>query len=86
MLKKQRCPHTGIVNYYVASEPKLSVACVFERRGRIVWLCHLSETGGRATTVAEAEGAVRDALAAPADRRSGSASDLGRADAAIPTV
>lgn len=85
MLKKQRCPHTGIVNYFVDSDPKLSVACVYERRGGLVWLCHLSETGGRATTVAEAECAVREALAAPAERAC-LASDGRRVDAARPAL
>lgn len=86
MLKTQRCPHTGIVNYFVDSEPKLSVACVFERRGGLVWLCHLSETGGRATTVTEAECAVREALAAPADRCPDLASDRRRVEATRPAV
>jgi len=86
VLKKQRCPHTGIVNYFVDSDPKLSVACVYERRGGMVWLCHLSETGGRATTVTEAEYAVREALTASAELRPDLASDRRRIAAARPAL
>lgn len=68
MLDKRRCPHTGIVNYFVPDEPRFAVACVYERRDGLVWLCHLSETRGRATSIAEAELAVRDALATASDR------------------
>jgi len=68
VLNKRRCPHTGIVNYFVPDEPRLSVACVYERHDGLVWLCHLSETGGRASSIVEAEVALREALAGASGR------------------
>ncbi len=34
MLSKQRCPHTGIVNYFTESDPFVSIASIVESSGK----------------------------------------------------
>jgi hypothetical protein len=67
MLTKTRCPHTGVVNFFTAADPLLSVGSVAKAgvSSRFAWRCYLGdEAGGLATDISVAEAHLRRAIAA----------------------
>ena len=48
MLSMKRCPHTGVVNYFDASEPLFAVGSVMKARGRksYDWRCYAADGDG----------------------------------------
>jgi hypothetical protein len=70
VLTKTRCPHTGVVNFYTAADPLLSVGSVAKAgaSARFAWHCYLAdEAGGLATDISVAEAHLRRAIAARRD-------------------
>ena len=66
MISKHRCPHTGIVNFFVNSDPLLAVGSISEiaTPGQYAWRCYLdSETSGLASNARLAEAKLRRAIA-----------------------
>lgn len=58
MLSKRRCPHTGVVNFFFATDPYLAVGSVVkgERTGYL-WRCYTDpcETAGSVADMKTAE-------------------------------
>jgi len=58
MLSKRRCPHTGVVNFYFADDPHLSVGSVVKAdRAGYLWRCYTDPCAGTgaATDIKAAE-------------------------------
>jgi hypothetical protein len=72
-LFKQRCPHTGVVNFFTAADPLLAAGSIVERgSSRFVWHCHLDdEHSGAAGDAARAEAELRWAIAQGCPARRG---------------
>ncbi len=73
MLSKQRCPHTGIVNFFTQIDPFLSVGSIMkqaDREGAYCWRWYgASRTiTGIASDMRSAENLLRDAYSHRADR------------------
>jgi hypothetical protein len=61
VLFKQRCPHTGVVNFFTSTEPLLAAGSIVEwAPSHYVWHCHIAD---------EHRGAARDAALAEAELR-----------------
>jgi hypothetical protein len=62
---KQRCRHTGVVNFFTAADPLLAAGSIVERApSRFVWHCHLGDARcGAAGDAALAEAELRRAIA-----------------------
>jgi hypothetical protein len=62
---KQRCRHTGVVNFFTAADPLLAAGSIVERApSRFVWHCHLDDARcGAAGDAALAEAELRRAIA-----------------------
>jgi hypothetical protein len=45
MLAKRRCPHTGIINYFIEPEPFLAIGSISEtaRSEAFIWRCYIGE-------------------------------------------
>jgi hypothetical protein len=65
VLFKQRCPHTGVVNFFTSSEPLLAAGSIVKRAPlHYVWHCHLGDAlSGEAADAALAEARLRQAIA-----------------------
>lgn len=65
VLRKQRCPRTGVVNFFTSSEPLLAAGSIVEAAPlHYVWRCHLGdELSGVAADAALAEARLRQAIA-----------------------
>jgi hypothetical protein len=66
VITKQRCPHTGIVNFYGKADPLLAVGSVSEGAlpAQYIWRCYLDDReAGIASDSAMAEAHLRDAVA-----------------------
>ena len=66
MITTKRCPHTGVVNFFVRADPYLAVGSVSEEAnpGQFVWRCYLDGQGaGVADDAAIAEANLRRAIA-----------------------
>lgn len=58
MLSKQRCPHTGVVNFFFTAEPHLAVGSVVKaERSGYLWRCYTDPcaTGGTVADLKTAE-------------------------------
>ena len=68
MLSKQRCPHTGLVNFFTDVDPFLSVGSIITTApSRYVWRCHLVDHHcGVTADPVSAEANLRRALELPA--------------------
>jgi hypothetical protein len=66
MLSKQRCPHTGVVNFFTDADPFMSVGSIIATApSRYVWRCHVVDQCGVAGDAMTAEANLRRALAMP---------------------
>ena len=67
MLSKQRCPHTGLVNFFTDADPFMSVGSIIATApSRYVWRCHLVDHHcGVASDAMTAEANLRRALDMP---------------------
>ena len=67
MLSKQRCPHTGLVNFFTDVDPFLSVGSIIATApSRYVWRCHLVDHRcGVTSDPVSAEANLRRALDMP---------------------
>jgi hypothetical protein len=67
MLSKQRCPHTGLVNFYTDIDAFMSVGSIIETGpSRYVWRCHLVDHRcGVTTDPMSAEAYLRRTLEIP---------------------
>ena len=68
MLSKQRCPHTGLVNFFTdVVDPCMSVGSIIATApSRYIWRCHLlDDRCGVTTDPLSAEANLRRALEAP---------------------
>ena len=66
VLSKKRCPHTGVVNFYIDADPLLAVGSVTAAgaSARFAWRCYLAdESGGLASDISLAEAHLRQAIA-----------------------
>lgn len=45
MISKHRCPHTGVVNFFVSSDPLLAVGSISQvaAPAQYAWRCYLDE-------------------------------------------
>jgi len=69
VISKRHCPHTGIVNFFIAADPFIAVGSVTETAAsaHYAWRCYLDEpVGGSAPDMAIAETELKKAIA---DRR-----------------
>ena len=73
MLFKQRCPHTGVVNFYSSTEPLLAAGSIVEWAPfHYVWHCHIADDHcGAARDAALAEAELRRAISAKGAVRRG---------------
>jgi hypothetical protein len=64
VLEGHRCGHTGTINYFSKTEPRLAVGCIIEcRPGRFVWHCHVADDhAGAASDRRVAESELRRAI------------------------
>ena len=65
MISKNRCPHTGVVNFFTVADPLLAVGSVAEAAAgnHYDWHCYLDDpVGGRAPDLAVAEAHLRSAI------------------------
>jgi hypothetical protein len=67
MLSKQRCPHTGIVNFFSKTDPFVSIGSIIEagaRRDEYHWRVYdaLCTVSGIAADMAEAEQRIKSQL------------------------
>jgi hypothetical protein len=47
MLSKRRCPHTGVVNFYFATDPHLAVGSIVKVKGAgYLWRCYTDPCAG----------------------------------------
>jgi hypothetical protein len=47
MLSKRRCPHTGVVNFFFATEPHLAVGSIVKAEGTgYFWRCYTDPCSG----------------------------------------
>ena len=66
MLSRSRCPHTGVVNYFMDADPLLSVGSVAEAHEPkgFAWRCYVGkEAGGFAPDLPRAEAHLTRAIA-----------------------
>ena len=66
MITTKRCPHTGVVNFFVRADPYLAVGSVSQDANprQFVWRCYLDGQGaGIAHDLAIAEQNLRMAIA-----------------------
>ena len=66
MITSKRCPHTGVVNFFVRADPYLAVGSVSQEANprQFVWRCYLDgQGGGVADNLAIAEANLRTAIA-----------------------
>ena len=66
MITSRRCPHTGVVNFFVRADPYLAVGSVSQEANprQFVWRCYLDGEGaGVADNLAIAEANLRTAIA-----------------------
>ena len=66
MITSKRCPHTGVVNFFVRADPHLAVGSVSQEANprQFVWRCYLDGEGaGVADNLAIAEANLRTAIA-----------------------
>ena len=66
MITSKRCPHTGVVNFFVRADPYLAVGSVSQEANprQFVWRCYLDGEGaGVADDLAIAEANLRTAIA-----------------------
>lgn len=66
MITSKRCPHTGVVNFFVRADPHLAVGSVSQDANprQFVWRCYLDGEGaGVADDLAIAEANLRTAIA-----------------------
>ena len=66
MITTKRCPHTGVVNFFVRADPHLAVGSVSQEANprKFVWRCYLDGQGaGVAANLALAEANLRTAIA-----------------------
>jgi hypothetical protein len=68
MLSKQRCSHTGLVNFFTDADPFMSVGSIIATApSRYVWRCHLVDhRSGVSADLVCAEANLRRALEVPA--------------------
>lgn len=64
MLSKQRCPHTGIVNFFAKADPFVSIGSIIEadrRQGEYHWRVYdaVQTVSGIAADMAEAERRIK---------------------------
>lgn len=74
VLSKNRCPHTGVVNFFTQADPLLSVGSVAEAGApaRYVWRCYVGEEAcGLEPDMPSAEARLKSALAGGERQRSG---------------
>ena len=47
MLSKRRCPHTGVVNFFFATDPHLAVGSIVKAEGMgYFWRCYTDPCSG----------------------------------------
>jgi len=66
VITSKRCPHTGVVNFFVRADPYLAVGSVSQEANprQFVWRCYLDGEGaGVADNLAIAEANLRTAIA-----------------------
>jgi hypothetical protein len=66
VITTKRCPHTGVVNFFVRADPYLAVGSVSQDANprQFVWRCYLDGQGaGVADDAAIAEADLRRAIA-----------------------
>jgi len=65
VITKTRCPHTGVVNFFIEADPLLAVGSVSEsaRPAHYAWHCYLDDpASGIAPDLALAEAHLRKAI------------------------
>lgn len=65
MISKKHCPHTGVVNFFAASDPLMAIGSVSKatQPAQYDWRCYLDDpVAGSAPDVAIAEAYLRQAL------------------------
>ena len=65
MISSRICPHTGIANYFITSDPLLAVGSVTESTtpSHFDWRCYLDDpVAGTAPDIRIAENALRRAI------------------------
>jgi hypothetical protein len=88
MLAKRRCPHTGIINFFLEPEPFMAVGSISEtaRSKGYIWRSYIGEeAAGLSADMASAEARLARLLASaivdrPIPRRTGSRLEAPEAD------
>ena len=65
MISKKHCPHTGVVNFFAASDPLMAVGSVSKatKPAQYDWRCYLDDpVAGSAPDMAIAEAYLRQAI------------------------
>jgi len=70
MLSMRRCPHTGVVNFFFATDPHLAVGSIVKaERSGYLWRCHTDPCiAGSEADLKEAERRVAELCAQVAAR------------------
>jgi len=71
VISSKRCPHTGVVNFFIAADPLLAVGSINQTAAkgpagaaRFAWHCYLDEeTAGMAPDIKIAEANLKRAIA-----------------------
>jgi hypothetical protein len=66
MISKRYCPHTGVVNFFIAADPLIAVGSVSERAAprHYDWHCYLDDPiNGTAPDMTIAEAELKEAIA-----------------------
>jgi hypothetical protein len=70
VISKKRCPHTGILNFFIAADPLISVGSVSKTTvpAQYAWHCYIDDpAAGVALDISIAETALRKAIASRRD-------------------
>lgn len=75
MLSKRRCPHTGVINFYLNDDPFLPVGSVVKAEARYLWRCYADPCAGvgAARDIGSAEAHLVELCAEAARREARSA-------------
>lgn len=67
MVSRRPCPHTGVVNFYIAADPLLAIGSITARTAtppHYDWHCYLDDpAAGSALDIPTAEAELRRAIA-----------------------
>jgi hypothetical protein len=64
VISKRECPHTGVINFFAASDPLIAIGSVSATPRNFAWRCYLDDpAGGTAPDASIAEAELKKAIA-----------------------